>query len=329
MNVAQLVMMGIEGISLSGAEREVLAQTPPGGVILFSRNCPSAAACTDLVAEIQGLNPDGAPPLLIAIDQEYGPVCRLRDGIPDFPGAAALGDKGELSATEITAGNIGRCLDDFGVNVNLAPVADLACPGSQVLSDRCFSTEPSTVAEQACAYIRGLQQSGLAACAKHFPGHGAVTDDSHAMLPISSLTLDDLASSHLQPFVVAINAGVKVIMTAHILFSQIDSSWPVTLSPVFLDQLLRQQLGFDGVILSDDFDMAAMNSGDGLATVMCQGLKAGLDMVLWGRNIKKGDDPRRVLSRLQKMMDDQDADMQGQFAGKQKRLLDLRDWLGK
>ncbi len=329
MNTAQLVMMGVEGETLTAAEREVLTDTPPGGIILFGRNCPSALACADLVAEIQGLNHSGAPPVLIAIDQEFGPVCRLRDGMPSFPGAAELGEKGELSTTEMTAWHIGRCLADFGVNVNLAPVADVACSGSRVLADRCFAAEPSAVANQACAYIRGLQQAGLAACAKHFPGHGSVTDDSHAMLPVSSLTLNELESSHLRPFTAAVAAGVKIIMTAHILFPRVDSSWPVTLSPVFLDQLLRQQLGYDGVILSDDLDMAAMDSGDNVATVMLQGLKAGLDMVLWGRNLKKGDDPRRVFSRLQEMMDDQDVDMQGQFAGKQKRLLDLRNWLGK
>ncbi|MEA3241055.1 MAG: beta-N-acetylhexosaminidase [Pseudomonadota bacterium] len=329
MNAAQLVMMGIEGVSLTRPEREVLANTPPGGIILFSRNCPSALSCADLVAEIQELNHNGTPPLLVAIDQEYGPVCRLRQGIPYFPGATELGEKGELSVTEMTAENIGRCLADFGVNVNLAPVADLACPGSPVLADRCFASEPQEVTKQVCSYIVGLQRSGVAACAKHFPGHGSVTDDSHAMLPVSSMSLDELLSSHLQPFAAAIAAGVKIIMTAHIMFPRIDSSLPATLSSFFLNRLLRRQLGFTGVLLSDDLDMAAMESGNELAVTMFQGLKAGLDMVLWGRNIKKGDDPRRVLSRLQEMMDDQDADMQAQFADEQKRLLDLRNWLEK
>lgn len=327
MNAAQLVMMGIEGISLSGAEREVLAQTPPGGVILFSRNCPSAAACADLVTEIQELNQNGAPPLLIAIDQEFGPVCRLRDGMPSFPGANELGEKGELSTTEITAWNIGRCLADFGVNVNLAPVADLACSGSRVLADRCFASEPQDVAKQVYSYIVGLQRSGLAACAKHFPGHGSVTDDSHAMLPVSPLTLKDMESSHLRPFMAAIEAGVKIIMTAHIQFPKVDSCRPVTLSTFFLNSLLRRQLGFTGVLLSDDFDMAAMDSGDDLAVTMSQGLKAGLDMVLWGRNLKKDDDPRRVLARLQEMVDGQDRAIREEFAAKQERLVGLRRWL--
>jgi beta-N-acetylhexosaminidase len=329
MNTAQLVMMGVEGVSLTPAEREVLAETPPGGIILFGRNCPSALACADLVAEIQGLNHSGAPPVLIAIDQEFGPVCRLRDGMPAFPGAAELGEKGELSTTEMTAWHIGQCLSDYGINLNLAPVADLACPGSLVLADRCFAAEPSTVASQACAYIRGLQQSGLAACAKHFPGHGSVTDDSHAMLPVSSLTLDDLASSHLLPFAAAVNAGVKIIMTAHLLFPEVDPSWPVTLSSLFLNHILRKQLGFDGVILSDDLDMAAMSSGDDVAMVMFQGLKAGLDMVLWGRNLKKGDDPRRVFSRLQEIISDENSEFKLPLAGKQERLFHLRKWLEK
>jgi len=328
MNIAQLVMMGVEGVFLTPAEREVLAETPPGGIILFSRNCPSAAAGAELVAEIQETNRNPKVPLLIAMDQEYGPVCRLREGIPNFPGAAELGEKGEVATTGITALNIGRCLADFGINVNLAPVADLACPGSRVLADRCFSTEPEMVAEQVSAYVTGLQKAGMAACAKHFPGHGSVTDDSHAMLPVSALTMNELESGHLRPFKAAVAAGVKIIMTAHILFPEIDSFRPVTLSSFFLEHILRQQLGYDGVILSDDLDMAAMNSGDDVTTVMCRGLKAGLDMVLWGRNIKKGDDPRRVLSRLQGLMDAQDAEMREQLSHKQQRLLEVRNWLG-
>ncbi len=327
MNAAQLVMMGIEGTALTGPEREVLAETPPGGVILFSRNCPSAAACADLVAEIQGLNRAGEPPLLVAIDQEFGPVCRLRQGVPDFPGAAALGKKGELSLTEATAFRIGRCLGDYGINCNLAPVADLSCPGSRVLADRCFAAEPEETAAQVRSYIVGLQRAGLAACAKHFPGHGSVTDDSHAVLPVSSLDLEKLRSSHLRPFAAAVDAGVKMIMTAHILFPEMDSRRPATLSPFFLDRLLRRQLGFKGVVLSDDLDMAAVESGDDLAATMSQGLEAGLDMVLWGRNLKKGDDPRRVLARLQIMVDDRDGATWERFAAKQERLITLRKWL--
>jgi len=329
MNVAQLVMMGVEGETLTAAEKEVLTDTPPGGIILFRRNCPSAMTCADLVAEIQETNQESTMPLLIAIDQEFGPVCRIREGMPSFPGATALGKKNELSVTQMTAWHIGRCLSDYGINVNLAPVADLACYESLVLADRCFAAEPSTVADQVGAYVRGLQQSGLAACAKHFPGHGSVNDDSHAVLPVSSLSRDDLASSHLLPFAAAINAGVKIIMTAHLLFPQIDPSRPVTLSPIFLNHILRNMLGFSGVILSDDLDMAAMNSGNDLEIVMCQGLKAGLDMVLWGRNLKQGDDPRRVLARLQKMIRDESYEFQEQLAGKQERLSLLRNWLKK
>jgi beta-N-acetylhexosaminidase len=329
MNAAQLVMMGIEGTALTGPEREVLAETPPGGVIFFSRNCPSAAACADLSAEIQGLNGAGEPPLLVAIDQEFGPVCRLRQGMPAFPGAAALGEKGEMSFTEVTAFRIGQCLGDYGINCNLAPVADLSCPGSRVLAERCFAAEPQEVAVQVRSYITGLQRSGLAACAKHFPGHGSVADDSHAMLPVSSLDLEKLRSSHLRPFAAAVDAGVKMIMTAHILFPEIDCCRPATLSPFFLDRLLRQQLGFGGVVLSDDLDMAAVESGNDLAATMFQGLEAGLDMVLWGRNLKKGDDPRRVLARLQKMVGDRDGTTRERFAAKQERLLVLRNWLRK
>ncbi|MBN2332926.1 MAG: beta-N-acetylhexosaminidase [Deltaproteobacteria bacterium] len=327
MSITQLVMMGIEGTSLTPAEREVLSSAPPGGIILFSRNCPTVEACKLLVGEIQELAArHGAAPLLIAIDQECGPVCRLREGFPEFPGAALLGEKNELADTASTAWKIGGCLKDLGVNLNLAPVADLACSGSAVLAGRCFAADPGQVAAQVAAYIRGLQGSGIAACAKHFPGHGSVPGDSHTLLPTSDLSLESLQASHLQPFFAAIEANVKVIMTAHLQFTAIDPRWPVTFSRFFLNDLLRRRLGFSGVILSDDLDMAAV-AGDDLAATMVQGLSAGLDLVLWGRNMKKGDDPRRVFARLTASAAAMDEEQQKQLAEARARVAALRSWV--
>jgi len=289
---SQLLMVGVAGEELTDFEKAAFERYPPGGVILFARNCLNPDKTRLLVAELQeiALAASGLP-LVVAIDQEGGRVRRLQTGFPDFPGAFALGAENDLLKTRTTAAGLARALLDIGINCNLAPVADLYKEGSKVLSGRCFGAEPDMVAQQVAVYIESLQENGIAACVKHFPGHGTVVDDSHIMLPTSLLTRVEL-KSHLKPFVRAAAAGVKLMMAAHIRFPQIDTE-SVPFSALFLQEIVRQELGFNGVLLSDDLDMAAVTDRP-LAEVMADGLKAGLDMALWGRNLKPVIDPEPV-----------------------------------
>ncbi len=296
----QLLMVGVLGEELSPFEKAAFKRYPPGGVILFARNCLKPDKTRLLVAELQKISlATSALPLILAIDQEGGRVRRLRNGFPDLPGAAVLGAENDLLKTRLTAVNLAQALLQIGINCNLAPVADLYKEGSQVLSGRCFGTDANLVTSQVVNYIEGLQEAGLAACVKHFPGHGTVVADSHKMLPVSSLTRIEL-EPHLEPFAGAVAAGVKLMMAAHIRFPEIDSR-TVPFSVLFLQEIVRRELGFNGVLLSDDLDMAAVADRP-LAEVMVAGLEAGLDMALWGRNLNPVADPAPVMTDFCRQM---------------------------
>ncbi len=289
---SQLLMVGVIGEELSAYEKAVFNRYPPGGVILFARNCVNPDKTRLLIDELQKISLAASGlPLVVAIDQEGGRVRRLQAGFPDFPGAAVLGVENDLSKTRLSTASLARALLHIGINCNLAPVADLFKEGSQVLFGRCFGSEPDLVGRQVAAYIESLQENGVAACVKHFPGHGTVVDDSHTMLPVSPLPRSEL-KPHLEPFIRAVNAGVKLMMAAHIKFPQIDSH-TVPFSALFLQEIVRLELGFSGVLLSDDLDMAAVADRP-LAEVMVAGIEAGLDMALWGRNLKPVTDPALV-----------------------------------
>ena len=294
--ISQLLMVGVIGESLSEFERSALKHYPPGGVILFTRNCLDPQNTKNLIAELQEISIKASGlPLIVAIDQEGGPVARLKTGFPGFPGAAILGAEADLGKTQGTAQALAEALLEIGINCNLAPVADLFKVESRVLRDRCFGADPKLVAGQVKAYIEGLQSRGLAACVKHFPGHGTVVEDSHKMLPVSHLERSELAL-HLIPFAAAIDADVKIMMAAHLKFSAIDSR-SVPFSPLFLDEIARHELGFSGLMLSDDLDMAAV-AGRPLSQVMVEGVQAGLDMALWGRNLNPVADPEPVMAEF-------------------------------
>ncbi len=297
---SQLLMVGVIGEELSAYEKAVFNRYPPGGVILFARNCVNPDKTRLLIDELQKISLAASGlPLVVAIDQEGGRVRRLQAGFPDFPGAAVLGAGNDLSKTRLSAADLARALLHIGINCNLAPVADLFKEGSQVLFGRCFGSEPDLVGRQVAAYIESLQENGVAACVKHFPGHGTVVDDSHTMLPVSPLPRSEL-KPHLEPFIRAVNAGVKLMMAAHIKFPQIDSH-TVPFSALFLQEIVRLELGFSGVLLSDDLDMAAVADRP-LAEVMVAGIEAGLDMALWGRNLKPVTDPASVCADFCRQM---------------------------
>lgn len=318
-----LLLIGILGEKLSEEEKEAIRLYPPAGFILFGRNCAAPAKAAALIAEIRQLYGQlKLLPPLISIDQEGGPVRRLRHGFPAFPGAAELGEAGSPSQTKDTARKLAEALKKLGVNCNLAPVADLYPAGSRVLAGRCFGSSPESAGPLVAAFVRGLQAVGVAACVKHFPGHGAVSDDSHLKLPQNDFSLAEL-ESHLAPFKDAIGAKVEMVMAAHLLFPGIDPQ-PVTFSSFFLEELLRRRLGFKGVVVSDDFDMAAV-AGRPPAIAMAEALLAGLDLCLWGRNLKPVEDPAPIMESLRNRLAVLD---QVQLAAKIDRVESLRRRLG-
>jgi beta-N-acetylhexosaminidase len=246
------------------------------GVLLFAGNISGPDQLRSLTAQLREHNPD----VLIAVDEEGGIVTRVEAAAgSSYPGNAALGAIDDPGLTRHVALSIGAMLADGGINLNLAPVADLdANVANPVIGVRSFGAEPLRVAAHTAAFVTGLQDSGVAACAKHFPGHGRAGADSHLELPTVTATLTELRDTDLLPFRAAVDAGVKSVLTAHVLFPAIDDV-PATLSRRLLRGVLRNELGFDGVVVTDALGMAAIGDGAASAAGAVAALRAGADLL--------------------------------------------------
>lgn len=299
-HIASLVCLGFEGTSPTPFLREAL-EAGVSTVILFGRNVGDPE-CTRATCE--RIQDAAGRPILIAIDQEGGESRRLVDGFSSVPPMRDLGARGTdavFEAARVTA----RELREVGIRFDFAPVVDVDTnPNNPVIGDRSFSADPVVVAEQGGAWIRAMQAESVAACAKHFPGHGDTNEDSHYHLPRLSHSLERLRSVELQPFRAAIEAGVAAIMSAHVLFDAIDPEVPATLSRRVLQGILREELGFEGVIVSDDLEMEAIVGRFGIGEAALQAIHAGIDLVLC---CHKEDRQREVLQTLSERLNDQRA----------------------
>jgi len=254
-----------------------------GGVVLFSRNVRDRKQLAELTAAIHGERAD----VLIGIDEEGGDVTRLEaaEG-SSYPGNLALGAADDVELTERVAASIGAELAAVGVNFDLAPVADVNTnPRNPVIGVRSFGSDPELVARHVGAFVTGLQREGVVACAKHFPGHGATDADSHLELPTVSRSLEELRAEELVPFRAAIAAGVRSIMTAHILVPALDDV-PATISPAHLHVLLREELGYDGVLITDALEMRAISATVGVEQGAVLALAAGADALCLGHDLE-------------------------------------------
>jgi len=285
-------MVDIEGPELTAEERERLAHPKVGGVILFSRNYDSPIQMERLVKELHGIR---RPRLIVAVDQEGGRVQRFKRGLTTLPPMRRLGEVydenpsrakrladlcGWLLATEL------RAMD---VDVSFAPVLDLDHGVSQVIGDRAFHSDPEVIALLAHYFANGMKSAGMGCVGKHFPGHGGVEEDSHHELPKDMRTLEELEEGDLIPFKKMIYYDIPGMMTSHVLFPKIDDK-PVTYSKVWLQDILRKKLGFQGVIFSDDLTMEAAQGGGSMAQRADLALDAGCDMVLVCNNPKAADE---------------------------------------
>jgi len=252
-----------------------------GGVVLFGRNCRDLEQVAALSAALRAERPD----VIVATDEEGGDVTRLEvETGSSFPGNWALGVVDETATTEAVARQIGSLCATAGVNLNLAPVADVnSNPRNPVIGVRSFGTDPELVARHVAAYVRGVQSVGVAACAKHFPGHGDTEADSHLELPVAQGDLSDA----LVPFRAAIEAGVQSMMTAHLVVPELDDA-PATVSRRVLTELLRDELGFDGLVVTDALEMKGLAATVGVEQGAVWALAAGADALCLGFEL--GDD---------------------------------------
>ncbi|MDQ1036227.1 beta-N-acetylhexosaminidase [Streptomyces sp. V3I8] len=247
---------------------------------LFGRNIASADQLAALTAQLRAERDD----VLVAIDEEGGDVTRLevRTG-SSFPGNHALGAVDDVALTEAVAHELGRRLAACGVNLNWAPSADInSNPSNPVIGVRSFGADTDLVARHTAAYVRGLQAAGVAACTKHFPGHGDTAVDSHHALPRIDADLPVLDSRELAPFRAAIAAGTRAVMSAHILVPALDPDRPATLSRRVLTGLLREELGFDGLIVTDGMEMQAISATYGIERGSVLAIAAGADAICVG-----------------------------------------------
>jgi len=275
------LMIDLEGSALTAEERELLRHPLVGGVLLFTRNYVEPGQLTALVAEIHGAR---APALIVAVDHEGGRVQRFRGGFSLLPPARRIGHEFDADARAglALARQLGWLmaaeLRAHGVDISFAPCVDLDLGVSEVIGDRAFHAQPEAVGQLAVAYVHGMRDAGMAATAKHFPGHGAVVADSHQTLPVDRRGLQDLAGE-LAPYRRLIANGLPAVMVGHLLFPAVDPA-PASLSARWIRDVLRGQLQFQGVVFADDLSMggAAAAYGDVVARVR-QALAAGCDML--------------------------------------------------
>ncbi len=278
-NTQPLLMLDLEGVALTSEERDLLVHPAVGGVIFFSRNYQDPLQVRDLAASMRALRPE----LLIAVDQEGGRVQRLREGFTRLPAMGTLGRRyqqdaragreaaellGELMADEV------RAVD---IDISFAPVLDLDYGRSTVIGDRSFSSDTEVLITLADAFLDGIQRAGMSATGKHFPGHGHVQADSHLELPEDPRTLPEMAAD-LAPFR-ALAPRLDGIMPAHVRYPAMDAQ-PAGFSPYWLQKVLREELGFRGVIFSDDLTMAGAAAAGDYTQRAEAALNAGCDMVL-------------------------------------------------
>lgn len=250
------------------------------GVCLFGDNIESLPQLKQLTSGILEANPLA----VIAIDEEGGDVTRLfYDVGSPYPGNAILGRMDDVAYTEAVAADVGQQLRQAGCTMTFAPDVDInSNPNNPVIGVRSFGVDPALVARHSAAWVRGLQGTGIAASAKHFPGHGDTAQDSHLALPVVDVSLETLDSRELAPFRAAIEADAASIMTSHILLPQLDPDAPATLSSRILQGLLRGELGYQGVIVSDALDMAGASASTGIPEAAVRALAAGCDLLCIG-----------------------------------------------
>ncbi len=275
----QRLMVGFEGLSLNHDLMYLIDTLKIGGLILFTYNLSTPEQIQDLCESVQQYAAFcGLPPLFIAIDQEGGQVARLKEPFTQFPGNPAMNDPRDADHfATVTAAE----LKDLGINMNMAPVLDIAANDSDsIMAGRSFGGTPDWVEKLGRTVIKGLQQAGVMAVAKHFPGIGRTVIDSHYDLPTLDTALDQMETTDLRPFASAITSQVAGIMLSHVRYMQIDPDWPASLSTAIATDLLRKQMGYKGLVMTDDLDMGAIQHHIDIQTAVQQILKADIDLAL-------------------------------------------------
>ena len=328
MNIGQKLLLAFEGKEASPEITSALESYRPAGITLFRHlNVEDPHQVRELTKSLQRIVRDfGLPPLLIAADQEGGQLTAIGTGTTPLPGNMALGATGSTELARKAGAVLGQELAAMGVNVNYAPSCDVNInPQNPVIGIRSFGENPGMVAQLASAMIEGIQSQGVAATAKHFPGHGDTDGDSHHGLPSVPHTLEHLQQVEFPPFKAAIATDVKLIMSAHLALPAIDGpdAPPATLSRRILHGLLRTELGYNGIIMTDAMDMKAIRQGSALGEDALRAVAAGADLLLLTSN---PDDQLSVYESLSSGIQNGELDEEAAIASIE-RILSLKHWL--
>lgn len=294
--IGQMVMVGLEGYSVDANARSLINEYKVGGFVLFGCNVQSSGQLLSLINYLKITNSKAKTPLFIAVDEEGGRVSRMPKNIRDIPSSGAIGSvyNSELSY------QVGRVIAEeimaFGFNMDFAPVLDInSNPDNPVIGDRAFGSNAEVVSKLGVKTMRGLQASGITSVVKHFPGHGDTSVDSHLGLPYVAHDLNRLRGFELVPFNAAIKNNADAVMIAHILLSKIDPQNPASMSRKIITDILRNQMKFNGVVLTDDMTMGAIVKNYDIGTAAVKAVNAGADIVLVCRGYK---DETAVLKAL-------------------------------
>lgn len=277
--IGQTVLFGFAGTGVPPELRSLARDFDIGGVVLFARNVEAPAQVAELAVECAALSPEA--PLWVAVDQEGGRVARLREPFTRWPAPHVLGRGGDPALAARFARALARELRAVGITLDFAPVLDVATnPKNTVIGDRAFSDDAASVAALAAAFIPAFLAEGVAACGKHFPGHGDTLADSHVDLPVVEHAPDRLRRVEYVPFRAAIEAGVPAIMTSHLFVPALDDRWPASQSAAITTGELRERLGFQGLVFTDDMCMKASADRWPVPDAAVRAVAAGHDAVL-------------------------------------------------
>ncbi|MBI3558451.1 MAG: beta-N-acetylhexosaminidase [Deltaproteobacteria bacterium] len=279
--LGQCFFVGFEGLDLPPTVQAFIQENSVAGVTLFANNYESPAQVAELVNSIQALRGDG-PPLAIAVDHEGGKVQRFRKHFTKFPEARVIGDQDSPKLAYECAEVMAKELKTVGVNLVFAPVADINTnPGNPVIGHRAYGVTEERVSKMVSAYVRGFITNGVQCVVKHFPGHGDTSQDSHFHLPKIKTPLATIMEREVRPFVKAFKARCEMVMTAHIMVEAIEPKLPATMSHRILNEILRDQLRFRGLIISDDMEMKAIADHFGETDAGLKAIEAGVDILLY------------------------------------------------
>lgn len=279
--IGQLMMVGVDGEKFSNDMNDLIQKEKVGGIILLPKNISSAEQTVQLLNDLKKANEVNDIPLFLSVDEEGGTISRLPNEFDGLPTTREIGSMNDPDFSYEVGQFLAEQVKSFGYNMNMAPVLDVdSNPDNPVIGDRSFGSDAKIVANLGIATMKGMQEGKVISVVKHFPGHGDTSVDSHSSLPILDAGLERLRSLELIPFKKAIEEGADAVMTAHILFPKIDSAHPATLSHKVITGILRDELQFDGVVITDDLTMGAIRTSYSAGQAAVRAFLAGHDILL-------------------------------------------------